>query len=604
MGNNSFTLLSLFYSIILIISFFSKKSVRNTETRLFKWIIISNFLNIVFALLFVFGVKNCLFGDIVNHLLGKIILICFYTFSFLFNIFVISITKKKDNDFLTKHSKAIIIVYIIFMLPIILLPMYIFDENNVIYTYGLSCTYLYLFITAMIIFWTFLLIFNIRTLRKKKCIPVIAYVILLAIVVYIQRINPELLLLTSLETIVSYILFNTIENPDVKMIEKLNIAKDQADKANRAKTDFLSSMSHEIRTPLNAIVGLSEDIASFKDEVPDQVKEDTDDIINASNTLLEIVGNILDISKIESDKLDIDAKPYNFVEELEKLAKIDATRIGNKPIDFKVNIAPDIPYELIGDKVHVKEIINNILTNAIKYTDKGHITLTAKCINKNKDCLLIVSVEDTGRGIKKESINKLFTKFERLDERNSTIEGTGLGLAITKKLLDMMGGTINVSSTYGKGSLFIVQIPQKISQMSKPKEEEKKEKKKTRDSYKGMRILVVDDNMLNIKVAARALSGLDFEIDQALSGQECLDKIKKGDKYDVILLDIMMPEMSGETTFIKLKEIDGFDIPVIALTADAVSGAKEKYLEEGFNGYIAKPFTRDQIKEKLDKILR
>ena len=604
MGNNSFTLLSLFYSIVLIISFFSKKSVRNTETRLFKWIIISNFLNIVFALLFVFGVKNYVFGDIVNIILGKLILLCFYTFSFLFNIFVVSITKKKDYDILTKHYRSIAILYFIFLLPILLLPIYIFDENNVIYTYGLSCTYLYVFITAMIIFWTFLLIFNIKTLRKKKCIPVIAYVILLAIVVYIQRINPELLLLTSLETLVSYILFNTIENPDVKMIEKLNIAKDQADKANRAKTDFLSSMSHEIRTPLNAIVGLSEDIASFKDEVPDQVKEDTDDIINASNTLLEIVGNILDISKIESDKLDIDAKPYHFVEELEKLAKIDATRIGNKPIDFKVDIAPDIPYELIGDKVHVKEIINNILTNAIKYTDKGHITLTAKCINKGDNCLLIVSVEDTGRGIKKESISKLFTKFERLDERNSTIEGTGLGLAITKKLLDMMGGTINVSSTFGKGSMFIVQIPQKISQMSKPKESSKKEKKEVRDNYKGMRILVVDDNMLNIKVAARALSQLEFEIDQALSGQECIDKIKNGEKYDIILLDIMMPEMSGETTFTELKKIKDFDTPVVALTADAVSGAKEKYLNEGFNGYIAKPFTRDQIKEKLDKIIR
>lgn len=604
MGNNSFTLLSLFYSIILIISFFSKKSVRNTETRLFKWIIISNFLNIIFALLFVFGVKNYLFGDIVNIILGKLILVCFYTFSFLFNIFVVSITKKKDYDILTKNSRIIYILYVIFLLPILLLPIEIFDENNIVYTYGLSCTYLYLFIAAMIIFWTFLLLFNIRTLKKKKCIPVIAYVILLAIVVTIQRINPELLLLTSLETIVSYILFNTIENPDVKMIEKLNIAKDQADKANRAKTDFLSSMSHEIRTPLNAIVGLSEDIASFKDEVPDQVKEDTDDIINASNTLLEIVGNILDISKIESDKLDIDAKPYNFVEEIEKLAKIDATRIGNKPIDFKVNMAPDIPYELIGDKVHVKEIVNNILTNAIKYTDKGKITLTAKCVNKGNDCLLIVSVEDTGRGIKKESINKLFTKFERLDERNSTIEGTGLGLAITKKLLDMMGGTINVNSTFGKGSLFIVQIPQKISKMSKPKDEEKNKNKEIRDNYKGMRILVVDDNELNIKVAARALSQLEFEIDQALSGQECIDKIKKGEKYDIILLDIMMPEMSGETTFLELKKIDGFDTPVVALTADAVSGAKEKYLNEGFNGYIAKPFTRDQIKEKLDKIIR
>ena len=420
----------------------------------------------------------------------------------------------------------------------------------------------------------------------------------------IQYLNPSLIFIPTVLSLTAFVMYFTIENPDVKMIEKLNIAKEQADKANRAKTDFLSSMSHEIRTPLNAIVGLSEDIASFEKEVPKQVKEDTDDIINASNTLLEIVGNILDISKIESDKLDIVNTTYNVKEEIEKLVKVDITRIGNKPIDFKVKYAEDLPYELIGDKVHVKEIINNILTNAIKYTDKGHINLNVKCINNKDKCLLIVSVEDTGRGIKKESIDKLFTKFERLDERNSTIEGTGLGLAITKKLLDMMGGTINVNSTFGKGSIFVVQIPQKISKMSKPTEEKEEKVKTYREDYKGMKVLVVDDNQLNIKVAERALSQLNFTIDSVLSGQECLDKIKKGDKYDVILLDIMMPEMSGETTFIKLKEIDGFDIPVIALTADAVSGAKEKYLEEGFNGYIAKPFTRDQIKEKLDKILR
>jgi len=604
MGNNSFTLLSLFYSIILLFSFFSKKSVKNTETRLFKGIIITNFLNIVFALLFVSSVKYELLGDVLDNILGKFILICFYTFSFLFNIFVISIAKKKDDNFLEDNLKLFSVLYLLFMLPIALLPISIFNENKIIYTYGLSCSYLYVFITAMIIFWILFMLAHLKTLRKRKCIPVIAYVVLLGIVVFIQRENPELLLLTSLETIVSYILFNTIENPDVKMIEKLNIAKDQAEKANRAKTDFLSSMSHEIRTPLNAIVGLSEDIASYEKEVPPQVKEDTDDIINASNTLLEIVGNILDISKIESDKLDIVSSPYNVREEIEKLVKVDITRIGNKPIDFKAKYAEDLPYELIGDKVHVKEIINNILTNAIKYTDKGHINLNVKCVNKGDKCLLIVSVEDTGRGIKKESIQKLFTKFERLDERNSTIEGTGLGLAITKKLLDMMGGTINVNSTFGKGSIFMVQIPQKISKMTKPKGEDLAVNKEYREDYKGMKVLVVDDNELNIKVAERALSGLKFTIDSCLSGQECIDKIKKGEKYDVILLDIMMPEMSGETTFKELKKIEGFNTPVVALTADAVSGAKEKYINEGFNGYIAKPFTRDQIKEKLDKIIK
>ena len=604
----------LSFAIMFLIAgvYFRKKRIDSFENKVYSAMIIETLCLTAFAILFYFAVdfpdKYHLLRDIVGKGVNALLTLWYMLFAVYLSylLYVRKNNKKyvKDSEVPIKIIIPFLLIYVFLATLIFFLPLYYHSDELVKYSYGPSANIVFFGALVVITMSTLVIIFNFKNLFNKKFIPLYVNIILGGIIWIVQRNNPGMLLSSFCDTFLTLIMFFTIENPDVRMLEEIENAKDLAEKANRAKSDFLSSMSHEIRTPLNAIVGLSEDIASFKSRVPKQVKEDTDDIINASNTLLEIVGNILDISKIESDKLDIVSNPYNFKEEIEKLAKVDATRIGNKPIDFKMHFAKDIPYELIGDKVHVKQIVNNILTNAIKYTDKGYVKLDVKCINEKDKCLLIVSVEDSGRGIKKESIDKLFTKFERLDEKNSTIEGTGLGLAITKKLLDMMGGKINVASTYGKGSIFVVQIPQKISKMTKPKESSKKEKKSFREDYKGMKVLVVDDNMLNIKVAERALSLLNFTIDSCLSGQECIDKIKSGEKYDVILLDIMMPEMNGETTFNELKNIDGFNIPVIALTADAVSGAKEKYLSEGFNGYIAKPFTREQIKEKLDKVIK
>ncbi|MBR5359612.1 MAG: response regulator, partial [Lachnospiraceae bacterium] len=399
--------------------------------------------------------------------------------------------------------------------------------------------------------------------------------------------------------------------------ERLQAISERAIAASQAKTSFLSNMSHEIRTPINAILGMNEMIMRECSEKDTDIRMYSQNIKTAGSTLLGLVNDILDFSKIEEDKLEIMPVDYDLSSAVNDLVNMIKTRLDDKGILLKLDIEKDTPRILHGDEMRIKQIITNILTNAAKYTEKGSVTfrVSFETIEDDPDAIMLnVSVEDTGIGIKQEDIQKLFSRFERIEEkRNRSIEGTGLGMNITKRLLELMGSTLMVESTYGKGSKFSFSIRQEVVKWEPLGYYEETWKKSVREmsGYKekleapDAELLVVDDNSLNLMVFASLLKQTGIKIDKAASGDEGI-ALAREKHYDIIFLDHMMPDKDGIETLHELKEDPtnpNWDTPYICLTANAISGAREEYLEAGFNDYLTKPINTEELENMLLRYL-
>lgn len=597
MANLAFPICALLIISLLNIIFYSKKRIQNADTEIYRKMLFLNLLESITACIIVIILINLGTKPIV-YLLDKIDYILIISEIYVLYLYVKEVLKKGENI----KSKISKIIYYLSIGCILILPIEVINKDGIIDTAGPSSTTLY--ITS--IFFLILMAINIIKSRKKtpesqrkKLIPMYVLIFFGIIMVIVRYIWPEILLISLIIAYALLVMYFTIENPDVKLLTEVEIAKDKAEKANAAKTDFLSSMSHEIRTPLNAIVGFSEAIT--EEETLEAAKQDAKDIVLASQNLLEIVNGILDISKLEANKVEIINTEYNLKEECENLIKLIKPRLGEKPIELKLTIAKDLPTTLYGDKSKIKEIMSNLLTNAAKYTEKGTIECNVGCINKNDECSLIISVEDTGRGIKPDKIDKLFTKFERLDEdRNTTIEGAGLGLAITKRLVELMNGKIVVQSVFGSGTKFTFYVKQKIT---KTKREIKKIESNSILDLNGKDVLIVDDNELNIKIVKRLLEGYGINTKTCNSGFECIELLKSNTHFDLILMDDMMPKMTGTETLHILKEMPSFKDKIVVLTANAIEGMKEKYIEEGFDDYLSKPIEKNELERVLRKYL-
>lgn len=562
------------------------------------------------------------YGSVVPPLVNMILNSLYCSIDVLLGFCFLAYARALDKERPANGSYINIVEWIILIIYIGLLIInittgFVFDFNEQgQYVHGP----LYLVIFAMpYVFFIIAGVLMFRSARRyswKQRLSVLWYMVVGAGGPLLQLFwFPDVLLsVFSISLAIPIVMF-AMETPEYRKLletmEELQEANERAENANEAKNRYLANISHEIRTPINAVLGMDEMI--LRESTEENVVAYARQIQTAGDTMLSLINDILDFSKMEAGKFEIIPVEYSLRDVMEECHQMVSLRAREKDLEVRVFCDPLIPNALRGDEVRIKEIINNMLTNAVKYTRVGTITLRVKMEPKNeKELTLLISVEDTGKGIAKENLPSLFTTFERLDkEENRHIEGTGLGLAITKQLVELMDGEIGVFSELGKGSLFYVSIPQEIVAPDPIGDYQEKVKSEGKAVYHQSfvapraRILVVDDVSINLEVIRNLLKKTRLRIDTADSGEECIN-LCETNQYQVILLDHMMPGMDGVETLQRLKalpECINANTPVIALTANAISGVREQYLEAGFNDYLSKPVTGADLEKMIQKYL-
>ncbi len=549
-----------------------------------------------------------------------LILIATYLLEFIYIICYIKLTYNQEELIWTK------IYYILFSI-ILLLHIYYVQEtiwkekyklennklekklttlNRIILVIVISITCMIIFIPKKDMVWNvvqiialitsiiqlIILTLQARDINKRKNKTLYMMVIMELGLLIFQFYFKKVEVLETGQIIIATYLYFTLENKERKYINELELERNYALKNLINKESFLKKLSHEIRIPIGSIDGFSQIIEQT--ESKEELKESAKDIRLASRELIDLINSMIDLSIIESGNLEILKENYNIYDTIEDLTAMLSSRLKSKNITFTSEIEKDIPEVLKGDSDRIRQILLNILSNSIKYTDKGKITLSASSVKSNSLCRLIIKIKDTGRGMTKEEMNNIFT-----DEQ-------GIGLKIADYLTKLMNGKIDIESEKDKGTEVTITIDQEIVSQKEEKRE-RKEKIIEPISLKGNRVLLVDDNNLNLKVASKLLLPYEVEVVNATSGQECLDILDKDNNFNLILMDDLMPNLSGTETLDilrKIERVSGYFIPVVALTANATTGMKEKYIEAGFDDYLKKPIEKNELDRVLKKYLK
>lgn len=592
----SFSSLSIFYSILLTIVYFKKKRVNTIETKLYGAIMITNLIGLILAISCYYCVKYMDLVPILNFIISKLYLVYLLTWITIFTIYIFTISYNKSN--LEKYYNKIFTIFIILLVIetifTFFLPLHYVNSNGLVYSHGPSANLSYIVSIIYITMCFIVMIKNFKRIKLKKYIPLLIFMFGGSIVIIIQRLNPGLLLFTSAETFVTFLMYFTIENPDVKLIEEIQLAKKYSDDSNYEKSLFLFNMTQDIRLPITSINKCVNEMYTFDDS--NAIKEKAREIDNYSMELYNIVNSVLDISNVDVKDIKVMDNKYNIKNLLKEVIASNKSKANKKKLEFRFNIDKSLPEYLYGDSIKLKQILNELIDNAIKYTNVGYVSLNVTSVIKTDICRLIIYVEDSGIGIEASRINKIFnsTTDDLTDDK--------LTISEIQKMLNIIGGTIILNSEYNKGSKFTIVLDQKIDNETKSRELE------IIDKYKDLivdnkKVLLVDDNESSIKMITKLSNSFNIELDSVTSGKECLDKIRNKEKYDLILVDEDMPKLSGYDVIKKLKDINNFNTPVILLTQNSNLEFSEIHLNHGFADLLVKPINKNSLTKVYNKYL-
>ena len=578
---NSFSLIliSSIFIFVLTTYFILKKHINSLELKLYESLLISNFVGLFLEMLCFITIRYLPQYSAVTYFVNKMYLFYFVFFMTKFSDYscLISYGEKKYREIMEKYKVSIYFVVIMTILTTIYLPINI-NYGEVTYSYGAAVDFIYIYAFANVFLCLFLLLKNFKTIQKNKYLPLIIYIFGSGAVGLIQKAFPELTLSTTMDSILLFVMYFTIENPDMRLLEEAHKAKEISDSANEEKTLFLYNMTQEIRNITGKINEDADIILESKDF--EEIYNGARDIKATTSKFNAMTNDILDVSTIDSANIKTYSSKYSIKTILKQIVNVYTDICKNKGLRFITNIDHDIPDMLYGDSIGLKEALNIILSNSVKYTSNGYIELSVNAIIKNDICRLMITIEDSGIGIKSEDINEIKKADNSIGKVN--------------KLITLMNGTMLISSDYGKGTKVKIILDQKIEM------DTTSTVLKYESNFDNIRLLSVDDKEAGLKIIDKLLKGTNIIIDKVDNGKDCIEKIR-ANKYDIILLDEDLSQISGLELMSKIKEIRNFNTPVILLSKDNSYEYNEEYLEVGFSDYLLKPLKKDELLDMINK---